>query len=87
MQEIHSKSHLAKWGNSQAVRIPQAIVQELNLTGHEELTISVKDGSIVLTPTNKIPNTIQDLFADWHDDGNRDSEYDWGEPVGRELKW
>lgn len=30
-------------------------------------------------------STIQELFANWEDDGIRQAELDWGLPQGKEL--
>ncbi|GAA3622243.1 AbrB/MazE/SpoVT family DNA-binding domain-containing protein [Secundilactobacillus similis] len=86
MASIQENTHLAKWGNSRAARIPSKIIEQLNLTDNQDLTVSIHDGSIVLTPIRKEPTNIHELFADWQDDGVRDHDLDWGKPVGREFK-
>ena len=37
-----------KWGNSQGIRIPQAILKKLDINLSDELTIEVEDRAIVL---------------------------------------
>ncbi len=42
--------HLAKWGNSTAVRLPKAITDELDLKIGQEIEISVVGGEARLKP-------------------------------------
>ena len=49
--------------------------------------IKYDDGSLAYTPENSCPQTLEELFKDWHDDGFRDRELNWGEAQGKELKW
>jgi len=84
---IEEQIHLAKWGNSKAARIPSKIIKQLNLADGQELTVTVQDDSIVLTPVQKQPTNIHELFANWEDDGKREQELDWGKAKGHELPW
>jgi len=87
MPLIEEQTHVAKWGNSKATRIPSKIIKELNLKDNQPLTVSVQGDSIVLTPIEKQPTNIHELFAGWQDDGQRESELDWGKAKGNELEW
>ncbi|KRL31377.1 hypothetical protein FD20_GL000601 [Liquorilactobacillus uvarum DSM 19971] len=51
------------------------------------MTITIENGSIVLTPIKKNPTNIHELFKDWKDDGKRDHELDWGKSEDNELQW
>lgn len=84
---INEQTHLAKWGNSRATRIPSKIIKELNLSDDQELSVAVQGDSIVLTPIKKQPTNIHELFANWQDDGQRDPELDWGKSEGNEIEW
>lgn len=84
---IQEQTTLAQWGNSKATRIPAEIVKKLSLKDNQKLSISVEGNSIILIPENPKPKTIQELFADWKDDGVRDGELDWGQSKGNELEW
>lgn len=86
MASTQKLTRLARWRNSYVVQIPSEAIKQLNLTDNQALTISIKDNSIILTPIPKTPTNIHDLFADWKDDGIRDRELDWGNPVGREFR-
>ncbi|MDF3266404.1 AbrB/MazE/SpoVT family DNA-binding domain-containing protein, partial [Lactiplantibacillus plantarum] len=76
-----------KWGNSKAARIPSQIIKQLKLDDNQDMTITIENGSIVLTPIKKTPTNIHELFKDWQDDGKRDHELDWGKSEGNELQW
>ncbi|WP_035038840.1 AbrB/MazE/SpoVT family DNA-binding domain-containing protein [Catonella morbi] len=78
---------LSQWGNSKATRIPTSILKLLDIDVNQKFSVSVKDRSIVLTPESQKPDSIQDLFAGWEDDGVRHQEADWGESKGEELQW
>ncbi|UQS84271.1 AbrB/MazE/SpoVT family DNA-binding domain-containing protein [Bombilactobacillus thymidiniphilus] len=87
MALIQAQTRLAKWGNSQAARIPSQIIKKLQLADNQELDVTVENGAIVLTPVRKQPANIHELFKDWHDDGIREHELDWGQATGDELPW
>ncbi len=84
-KSIKEQTHLAKWGNSKAVRIPEKIIKQLKLSDDQEITITTKNDAISLTLVKKEPTNIHELFKDWQDDGQRDHELDWGKLEGHEL--
>lgn len=81
------ETKLSKWGKSNATRIPSNLVKELGWKDNENLSIKIENNSLVLKPTSNRPTNIHELFAGWKDDGKRDTELDWGESKGNELKW
>ena len=87
MAMINEQRSLEKWDNSLAVRIPYQIIKELDLKDNQTLTVSVQGDSIVLTPIEKQPTNSHELFAGWQDDGQRDSELDWGPAMPNEIIW
>ena len=74
---------IQKWGNSQAVRLPKAILNAANLRENDPVMIDVHDDSITL---RKLPirRTLDDLFADYHGD-YAPTEFDTGADVGLEV--
>jgi antitoxin MazE len=73
-----------KWGNSLAIRIPQAVVQNLRLSVDNDIQI-VSNGSIAtLKRKNHKKVTLQELL-DKVTPENTHGEIDWGGPVGKEL--
>ena len=77
------KAQLVKWGNSHAVRLPKAILQQAEIREGDELEIRVEKGRIALQPaTPKL--TLRDLVSRISP-RNLHGEQDWGKPVGREV--
>ena len=76
-------AQISKWGNSLAVRIPQAIVKEARLAEGDRLSLDVKgDGSVVLR-SNRKKYSLDELVAKIKP-RNRHRETGWGPPTGRE---
>jgi antitoxin MazE len=79
-----SKTRLAKWGNSLAVRLPREIVEAARLEEGDPLSLSVgKDGAVALRPARR-KYRLEDLVSRI-EPKNRHGEIDWGKPVGKEL--
>jgi antitoxin MazE len=75
---------IQKWGNSQGIRLPKIILDDLNITEGEEVELFVQNSTIIIKPSKKKRKTIQELFADY--DGDYvPQEIDWGKPVGDEV--
>ena len=72
------------WGNSQGVRIPKEVLQEAGIALNEFLNITVSDGVIKLEKTFK-HKTLEERAAEFNGELGLDGEYDWGEPLGREV--
>ncbi len=78
-----AKAQLVRWGNSQAVRIPKAILEQCNLREGEELQILVENGAIWLEPVRRrlsLEALVEKITPE-----NRHGEQDWGKPVGNEV--
>jgi antitoxin MazE len=73
---------LAKWGNSQALRIPHSLLRLAKLSKNEKFNVSVDGRKITLEPMEALP-TLSELLVGW--DGKPPEKYDWGEPFGREV--
>lgn len=82
---------LKRWGNSQGVRIPKAMIESLGMEIGSELTIRLSsDGTrITITPARdgrplRGRHRIEDLVASSSPDAF-EGEFDWGEPRGGEV--
>ena len=81
---MKTTSSVKKWGNSLAVRIPTAIVQDLGLFENSSIQI-VSDGiSVTIQPKTLKKATLNELVAGITTK-NLHSEVDWGSPVGKEI--
>ena len=78
-----NEAQVAKWGNSLAVRIPQAVVRETGLTEGDRLSLDLEaDGSIVLRSRRRrysLDELVGGITAK-----NRQRETKWGAPAGKE---
>lgn len=72
------------WGNSQGIRLPKAMLDELNIGVDDYVNIEVKNGSIVINKRFK-HKTLEERYADFVEEIEQIQEFDWGEPVGREV--
>lgn len=72
------------WGNSQGIRIPQEILKEIKIKTNDFLEIEVVNDEIVLRKKNR-HLTLAERIAKAGGTLEHVSEYDWGEPVGREI--
>lgn len=77
-------AHFSKWGNSVALRIPAAFAKELDVFEGKAAEITVKNGSLVVTP---IPGPVYtlDQLLDGMTTENMYGEIDTGKPVGNEV--
>jgi antitoxin MazE len=76
------KTRIRQWGNSLAVRIPQALAAEAGLQQQSEVDVAVIDGTLVITPSPA--PTLSGLLAQVTDE-NLHGEIDSGSLVGREV--
>jgi antitoxin MazE len=73
---------IQKWGNSQAVRLPKAILEMADIHENDQVEIKVKDGNVIIIPVKK-HRTLEERIAEYKGD-YQCSEWDTGKPVGKE---
>ena len=85
------KTTLQRWGNSQGIRIPKALIKPLGLSvGSElELTVSPDESQIMISPARdqrpvRGRHSIADLIAA-SDPKAFGGETDWDAPQGKEI--
>jgi antitoxin MazE len=82
------KVRFQKWGNSLALRIPKAFVDEIGASDSKVADMSVRDGKLVIqivkSKRRKRRYTLADLVEGITPE-NRHSEVYWGPPVGNEY--
>jgi antitoxin component of MazEF toxin-antitoxin module len=95
--EMVMRTQVARWGNSTAVRLPKAIVDQLGLQTGQLLEISTENGAIALLPVTPVASgpvyRLSDLVAEmrthsanqpgmeWPDDLSEWPVYDWPKPT------
>lgn len=57
------RSHIRKWGNSLAIRIPWVIARDIGLARDAEVDIGARDGSLVVTPVKPLLADLEILVA------------------------
>lgn len=75
---------ITKWGNSQGVRLPKSLLNELNWTVNDEILLSLREGKLVLEKSTLTHKSIQELFKGYAEE-YVPYEIDWGEPKGKEI--
>lgn len=75
---------IQKWGNSQGIRLPKIILENVNMHEGEEVELITQNETIIIKPAAKKRKTIQELFIDYKGDFTPE-EIDWGKPVGGEV--
>ena len=73
---------IQKWGNSQAVRLPKAILEMAELKENDQVELKVYDGTVIITPVNRY-KTLQERIAEYEGD-YQCTEWDTGKPAGEE---
>ena len=77
------KQKISAWGNSLGIRLPQTLIGQTDFKEGDEVTVTIEQGNIVLSPTK--PNyTLEELLEGNTPDMQHD-EIDWGESVGEEI--
>jgi len=72
------------WGNSQGIRLSKEILKSAGIALNEMLEVTVSDGVITLAKPFR-HKTLEERAAEYNVRLMLDGEYDWGEPVGREV--
>lgn len=82
------RTTVARWGNSTALRLPKAVVEELRLTPGQQVEVIVESGEARLRPVRKSPkDALADLMAECNRIGweNAPPSVEWGPDVGSEI--
>jgi len=76
---------IQKWGNSQGLRFPKAVLEDAQIKVGDEVIVSVRDGKIIVEIANKVRGAynLKELVSRIPED-YRAKEIDWGSPVGKE---
>ncbi len=78
-----TQTQIAKWGNSLGLRLPKSVALEAQVGEGDTVSVSVKDGVIVVRPSRST-YSLEQLVAKITP-RNRHHESDWGTPTGDEV--
>ena len=73
-----------KWGNSLAVRIPRAAVEQAALKEGSPVDVIVENGDVIVRPRRRKRYRLQELLKECKP-SQLHGETDWGAPMGREV--
>ena len=82
-----TKVAVSKWGNSSAIRLPKAVMDELGIKQGEIIEMTVKDGKAVIQkPMQLLAPSLAEIVAEIERLGweNEPETVDWGRDVGSE---
>jgi len=78
---------IQKWGNSQAVRLPKALLQALMLQENDQVELIASNDSIIIKKASRKRRariSLEERFENYT--GYYPcAEYDWGKPAGKEV--
>ncbi len=78
------KIQIKKWGNSQGIRLSKEILESAGIRTNEILEVTASKGVIMLEKSFQ-HKTLEERAAEYGGKLMLDGEFDWGEPVGREV--
>lgn len=77
-------AQVKEWGNSQGIRLPKEVLKSAGIAVNEILDVTVSNGVITLVKSSR-HRTLEERAAEYGGKLMLDGEYNWGEPVGREV--
>ncbi|WP_334330516.1 AbrB/MazE/SpoVT family DNA-binding domain-containing protein [Companilactobacillus sp. HBUAS59699] len=81
---VSYKTKISKWGNSNGLRIPQEILDEVSIKRNDEVDLIVDKGELIIKKRN-VPSSLEELFKDYKGKPFKSGEIDWGEKRGHEY--
>ena len=78
---------IQRWGNSQGVRLPKPILDELLLQENDQVEIVAENDLIIIkkaTRKRRARKSLEELFANYTGK-YKCEEWDTGKPVGKEV--
>jgi antitoxin MazE len=84
IQESDMQTKIQKWGNSLALRIPKSFAEEAGVKAGSEVSLSVRDGGLVVKAARVPRPRLQDLLRKVSR-RNVHRAVDTGAPVGKEV--
>jgi antitoxin MazE len=79
------QSRVKRWGNSLALRIPKAFVEQTQMRDDSVVDLSIEGEAIIVRPVRRNRRSLDELLAGITDD-NLHAEVDFGPAVGKELR-
>ena len=78
------QAQVKEWGNSQGIRLSKDVLKSAGIELNETLDVTVSNGvNTLVKPIHH--KTLEERAAEYDRKLMLDGEYDWGDPVGREI--
>lgn len=84
-KEGNMEIQLVKWGNGQGIRIPKLVLQELNIAVNDTLSMEIRGEQIIIEKVKFTHRSLEERARAYGGKLGPYTEYDWGEPKGREI--
>lgn len=79
------QTKIQKWGNSQGLRIPKVILEEIQSSIGDKVEIYSQEGKIIIEPVKQIRGKISlKSLINKIPKNYKAQEVDWGKPLGKE---
>lgn len=78
------QAQVKEWGNGQGVRLSKEILKSAGISLNDILDITVSNGIITLSKPFR-HKTLEERADEFDGKLMIDGEYDWDEPVGKEV--
>lgn len=78
------QTQVKEWRNSQEIRLPKEALKSVGIGINETLDVMVSNGVIILIKMFR-HKTLEERTLEFDEKLIFGGEYDWGEPVGREV--
>jgi antitoxin MazE len=78
------QTRVQKWGNSLGVRIPRSLAEQIGLGAGSAVSLSAKDGELLVKPARPTRLSLVELLAEVSD-SNLHSSVETGSAVGAEI--
>jgi antitoxin MazE len=80
---------IVKWGNSHGIRLPKALLQNINISENDTVDVLVENEAIIIKKAyaKKHKTTKERLISFYGGDitPEKQAEIDWGKPAGGEV--
>ena len=78
------EARLQKWGNSDGIRIPSAILKTLNLKTNDTVNLEQIDDKIIISKPKKKKISLEQKFNEYKGK-NLAKDFSWDEAKGKEI--
>lgn len=78
------EAKLQRWGNSDGIRIPNAILKALNLKTNDKVELIQEDDKIIITKSKNKKISLEERFREYNGK-NLSKDFEWDEPRGNEI--